>query len=107
MKLKNVEIININNALIRLGDHKVKGRVKFKIALLIKQFNSLIEPIIQSLSGVEPNSPEWLEITELEQEVGELQTIMFSEIESLDITPNDIYFLNAILTDDLSEENKD
>ncbi|WP_273478263.1 hypothetical protein [Ignavigranum ruoffiae] len=104
MKLKNIEIITINNTLMKLGDQEVKGRLKFKIALLIKQFDNLMQPIVYSLSGIEHKSPEWFEITDSEQEVGDIQTLMFSEIESLDITPNEIYFISPILTDDLNED---
>ena len=90
MKLKNYELIGLNNALGELASEKLVGSFKFKLFKNKLKLEDAILPVSKSLQDESNKGVE--EILDLEQEI-DLELILESDLEQV---PTTLKQLNAL-----------
>lgn len=98
--MKNYEILNINNALSGLVEHKLTGRLKFKLYKVKRECEQAVDLLSQAMEGVD-NQEEQLEILNEEQDV-KLDKFTMDELEGLPLSMKDIGNLAPVI--DFEEE---
>lgn len=94
MKLKNIQIYNINNALSDLVDLKLSGRFKFKLYRLKVVVEQALEPVYKAIEGA--TEDEANEVLNEEQDV-EIDKLTFEELENLDLSIRQLGALEPIM----------
>lgn len=94
MKLKNNQLININNALSELIDLKITGRFKFKLFKLKVTLENALDPVYYAVQGA--NQDEIKEILEEEQEF-DIDLLTFEELEPLELSIKQLGALEIII----------
>ena len=95
MKLTNVQLYKIDRGLGALIQLKVKGGFKFKVYKTVKQLSECLEPVQESLKGVD-DTDERVDILNATQEV-QLETFEVRELEDLEISTETIMDLEPII----------
>ena len=98
--MKNYEIANINNALSSLVEHKLTGRLKFKLYKVKRECEQAVDLLSQTMEGVD-NQEEQMEILNEEQDI-KLVKFTMDELEGLPLSMKDIGNLEPII--DFEEE---
>lgn len=93
--MKNYEIVNANEALGSLKDHKVHGRLKFKLFRNKRACENAVDLLFKTLEGVEDES-ERSEILEEEQDI-DVVKFTLDELDTLPLSMSDIAHLEAII----------
>lgn len=94
MKLKNYELIGLNNALGELASEKLVGSFKFKLFKNKLKLEDSILPVSKSLQDESNEGVE--EILDLEQEI-DLELILESDLEQVPTTLKQLNALKPIL----------
>lgn len=94
MKLKNIQLININNALSELIDLKITGRFKFKLFKLKVNLESALDPVYYAVQDA--NQDEIKEILDEEQEV-DVDLLTLEELEPLELSIKQLGALEIII----------
>lgn len=94
MKLKNYELIGLNNALGELASEKLVGSFKFKLFKNKLKLEDAILPVSKSLQDESNEGAE--EILDLEQEI-DLELILESDLEQVPTTLKQLNALKPIL----------
>ena len=94
MKLKNIQLIHINNTLSELVDLKITGRFKFKLFKLKVTLENALDPVYLSMQGA--NQREAEEILNEEQEV-DIDLLTFEELEPLELSIKQLGALEIII----------
>ena len=94
MKLKNNQLININNALSELVDLKINGRFKFKLFKLKVNLENALEPVYYAIQGA--NQDEIKEILDEYQDV-EIELLKIEELEPLELSIKQLGALEIII----------
>lgn len=94
MKLKNYELIGLNNALGELASEKLVGSFKFKLFKNKLKLEDAILPVSKSLQDESNKGVE--EILDLEQEI-DLELILESDLEQVPTTLKQLNALKPIL----------
>lgn len=95
MKLKNLEILSINNVLSRLADEKIKGAFKFKLFKNKIALESAIEPVQKAIEGVD-DQEEINDIYNQEQDV-DFELFTEQELENLPLSIRDLVALKPAI----------
>src|SRR5574344_833080 len=98
--MKNYEILNINNALSSLVEHKLTGRLQFKLYKVKRECEEAVDLLSKTMEGVD-NSDEQMEILNEEQDI-KLDKFTMDEVEGLPLSMKDIGNLAPII--DFGEE---
>lgn len=101
--MKNYEIMNINNSLGGLIDHKLTGRLKFKLFKVKRECEQAVDLLTQAMEDVE-NYEEQMEILNEEQDI-QLDKFTMDELEGLPLSMQDIGNLASII--DFDEESEE
>lgn len=98
MKLKNFEILNINEALSQIAEQPLKGAFKFKIYNIKRVLEDKIEVLLKAMEGlhVEEDSDEIEEIMAVEQEIV-IYKIGQNELDHIDLSIKQIALLESII----------
>jgi len=94
VKLKNIQLININNTLSELVDLKITGRFKFKLFKLKITLENALDPVYLAIQGA--NQLETEEILNEEQEV-DIDLLTFEELEPLELSIKQLGALEIII----------
>lgn len=94
MKLKNIQLININNTLSELVDLKIAGRFKFKLFKLKVDLENALDPVYLAVQGA--NQDEIEEILDEEQYV-EINLLTIEELEPLELSIKQLGALEIII----------
>jgi len=94
--MKNKDITLLNHGLQVLINLKLYGQLKFKIFKIAKEVDAELEVLIQSLEGIDINSPEYKEIMEAESSFSPSQKLTLDELEPLEISAVDLMRLQPI-----------
>ena len=93
MKLKNIQLIHINNTLSELVDLKITGRFKFKLFKLKVTLENALDPVYLAVQGA--NQRETEEILNEEQEV-DVDLLTIEELEPLELSIKQLGALEII-----------
>ncbi len=93
--MRNYEIANINNALAGLVEHKLTGRLKFKLFKVKRACEQAVDLISKSMEGVE-DSDEQIEILNETQEI-KLDKFTMNELDGLPLSMKDLGNLAPII----------
>ena len=94
MKLKNIQLININNTLSELVDLKITGRFKFKLFKLKVTLENALDSVYLAVQGA--NQSETEEILNEEQEV-DIEKIAVDDLEPLELSIKQLGALEIII----------
>ena len=94
MKLKNIQLIHINNTLSELVDLKITGRFKFKLFKLKVAFENALDPVY--LSVQDANQLETEEILNEEQEI-DIEKLAIDDLEPLELSIKQLGALEIII----------
>ncbi|XJS09839.1 hypothetical protein ACF3NG_06745 [Aerococcaceae bacterium WGS1372] len=97
MKLRNYEIVNINEVLNDLANQPLAGRFKFKLYKQIMAIKNPIEVIFKAFEGLSEE-----EIEELSQETQEvnLEYFTYAELEDLPLSALQLMKIEKILKEE-------
>ena len=94
MKLKNIQLIHINNTLSELVDLKITGRFKFKLFKLKVTLENALDPVYLAVQGANQHEKE--EILNEEQEV-DIDLLTFEELEPLELSIKQLGAIEIII----------
>ena len=94
MKLKNIQLININNTLSELVDLKITGRFKFKLFKLKVTLENALDPVYLAVQGT--NQLETEEILNEEQEV-DIEKLAVDDLAPLELSIKQLGALEIII----------
>lgn len=94
MKLKNIQLIHINNTLSELVDLKITGRFKFKLFKLKVTLENALDPVHLALQGANQLGTE--EILNEEQEV-DIEKLAVDDLEPLELSIKQLGALEIII----------
>lgn len=104
MKIKNIQILNANEALGGLADEPLKGKFKFKVFKIKAELEKRLEVVLQALDGVE-GEDERHEILMEEQEVS-IDKLTTDELENIDLSIKQMAMLKPIIAFEDEKENE-
>ena len=94
MKLKNIQLIHINNTLSELVDLKITGRFKFKLFKLKVTLENSLDPVYLAVQGA--NQLETEKILNEEQEV-DIEKLAVDDLEPLELSIKQLGALEIII----------
>ena len=106
MKLRNIEIVNANQALGELVEEKMRGKIKFRLFKLKSVLEDKHKVVAETLKEVE-DEQEQQEILLEEQEVGTDVVLTEDDLEPLPMNLKQLVSLKPFIEEEQKGEDTD